>query len=163
MPTAPALIDYAALITQALAAAEYPAAEPVALDNAAHRLAAWSGDVERAIPPVMEGGLSYVGRQAVNVLYCYAAALREAGRPDLIAARLTSWADDAEYSAGRHDAGAADYEGMAATRRRLGNDDDWAAKHDRAAAAARSCAARERAAAKAHRARAAAILQREAA
>jgi hypothetical protein len=163
MHTAPTFTDYATLITKALADAEYPAADPLTLANAAHRLDACGGDLELAIPPVTEMGVSYVARDAVNLLYLFQAAMREAGRPDLIAARLTRWAEDAEYHAGRHDAAAGDYEAMAARRRARGNDDEWATAHDSAAAAARSCAARERETAAARRARAAAMLQREAA
>lgn len=107
---------FAASICLALLQAEYPAADPVIVEAAAVRLAS-SHCIEAAIGDGWVMQESMIQRDAVSLLYRYKAALVEAGRPDLIAARFTLWASDQDASADYHERTRADFAARLEIRR----------------------------------------------
>ncbi len=153
---------FAASIRLALLQAEYPAADPVIVEAAAVRLAS-TGSVEAAIGDRWVMQESMIQRDAVALLYRYKAALVEAGRPDLIAARFTRWASEQDASANFHERTRADFAARVEYHTGKAGFEDLLAAETITANASERCRDDARAKAIGYRARVAELTQRVAA
>lgn len=153
---------FAASIRLALLQAEYPAADPVIVEAAAVRLAS-THSLEAAIGDRSDVSASMIQRDAVALLFQYQAALVEAGRPDLIAARFTRWASDQDASAAYFERTRADFAARVEVQTGRAGFEDQLAANAATAAANERCRDDARAKAIGYRARAAELSQRAAA
>jgi len=153
---------FAASIRQALLQAEYPAADPVIVEAAAVRLAS-SHSIEAAIGDRSNPPASMIQRDAIALLFQYRAALAEAGRPDLIAARFLRWASEQDASAAYHERTRADFADRVARQTGRPGLEDMLAANAASADASERCRDAAMVKAVGYRARAAELAQQKAA
>jgi len=106
----------AASIRLALAEAAYPPAAEQTVIAAARSIVAW-GSLEGAQGDRSNPNACIVGREVDALLSRYRAAIDEAGKPDLISARLLLWAEWADSAAARFEKTRADFAARLEMRR----------------------------------------------
>ena len=114
--TADKISAIAASIRLALSQAAYPPAAEQTVIAAARSIVAW-GSLHGALGDQSNPSPSIIGREVDALLSRYRAALEEAGRPDLISARLLLWAEWADAAAERQEVTLADFAARLAIRR----------------------------------------------